>query len=312
MSRAPKIVVVGSSNIDLVCRSSRLPKPGETLIGSSFETVSGGKGANQAVAAARLGADVWFVGRVGADAFGEMARTSLESSGVHTDFLFTDASSSTGVALISVDAATGENSIIVVPGANALVSAADVAKASDAIASADAVICSLEIPLETVEAAASIAEEFGVKVVINPAPAMALPDRLIRSAAALTPNEHEAAIVSGIPGASPTDAARFLINRGAKCVVVTLGSNGAAALVAGEPIAEYFSPSAPVASVVDTTAAGDCFTAALTVAISEGRGWDDALHFANATAGLTITKAGAQSSLPTRAVVEEFLSTFHA
>ena len=304
--RCPRIVVVGSANIDLVARSARLPEPGETVTGSSFMMVPGGKSANQAVAAARLGAETYFVGRVGNDVFGGSLERSFSGAGVNTLFLKRDSAESTGTALISVNETTGENCIIVVPGANGKVSEADVAAAADVISGADAVVLSLEIPLSAVAAALEIASNFGVLTVLNPAPAIFLPDSIIRRCSILTPNEHEVGILAGGSAGTIRESAASLIKRGAGTVVVTLGGDGTYSL--DSQGAESSVGSFPVANVVDTTAAGDCYTGALVVALCEGQDHGSAMRFAAAAASICITRPGAQSSLPRRGEVDLLLN----
>jgi len=302
-----KIVVVGSANIDLIARTPRLPKPGETVTGNRFMTVPGGKGANQAVAASRLGAKVYFVGRVGNDMFGASLVESLSGSGVVLDHLGRDEESPTGTALIGVSSESGENSIIVVPGANGKVTPEEVTAASATILDADAVVLSLEIPMESIKAALEIAASEGVLTVLNPAPAMPLSDEIIKLCDVLTPNEHEVAILAGDETLNPSDAAKILIGRGAKLVVVTLGSSGA---VAFDDLGGVWPVPAYVATeVVDTTAAGDCYTAGLAVALSEGARPTDAMNFAAAAASISVTRTGAQTSLPTRSEVEQLINS---
>jgi ribokinase len=298
-----RIVVVGSSNTDLVVRAPRLPMPGETVLGGAFLRAHGGKGANQAVAAARLGAQVTFVARLGCDSFGDEAVAHFAAEGLDTRYVVRDPDVHSGVALIGVDEGRGENSIIVAPGANMRLSVQDIKAAEEAIRSASVVVCQLEVPLETVAAALSIARAAGVRTILNPAPAQPLPDELLRLATVLTPNEGEAALLAGDPGLAPAEDARILRKRGVANVLVTLGSEGA--LLVNEE-GETHIPGRKVTNVVDTTAAGDCFTGALAVAIGEGRSLEQAAQFAGTAAAISVTRSGAQPSLPTRAEVEEF------
>ena len=302
MSSAPRLVVVGSANQDLVVRVEHIPAPGETVLGGAFVTLAGGKGANQAVAAARLGAHVQFVGRVGADAFGEALHAAMSESGVDLDHLLTDPRHPTGVALIGVDDA-GQNAIIVAPGANGHVSPADIDAARRSIAAADAVVLQLEIPREAVAHAVEVAHEEGTRVILNPAPVSytsPLPGDLLRRVTVLTPNEHEAANLLGLPsasGLSMDEVARSLRALGPDIVIITLGGEGC--IVATETDTRHI-PAVPV-TPVDTTAAGDCFTGALAVALGEGRSIEAAARFAVRAASLSVTRMGAQPSLPLRA-----------
>lgn len=302
MATKPKIVVVGSSNTDMVARVPALPRPGQTVLGTSFEIAPGGKGANQAVAAARLGGEVTFVARVGADLFGERAVRGFEADGIRTDTIARDPEAPSGVALIGVDEITGENSIIVAPGANARLSPADIDNAAGAIAKADILVCQLEVPLEAVQRALTIARKAGVRTILNPAPARPLPSELLGYVSYLTPNETEAVELAGILEENPHRAAQKLLAAGVGAVVVTLGADGALVV---DSRGERRIPALVVERVVDTTAAGDCFTGALAVALGEGRAVDEAAAFACQAAALSVTRAGAQPSLPYRAEVEK-------
>jgi ribokinase len=299
-----RVVVVGSSNTDMVLRVPRIPRPGETVIGRDFAMAGGGKGANQAVAAARAGGRVTFVARVGDDVFGERALAGFAADGIDTRFVLRTPGAASGVALIDVDD-RGENSISVASGANAFLAVADVERAAPAIAEAEVVLVQLESPLETVVAAVRTAAKTGVPVVLNPAPARPLDDDLLRGVTVLTPNEHEAGLLTGIvvrDAASARDAAARLRARGAGTVVVTLGARGVFALSDG------FEGHVPAFKVdpVDTTAAGDVFNGALAVALGEKRPLGDALRFAQAAAAISVTRPGAQPSAPTRAEIEAF------
>ncbi len=303
----PHIVVVGSINMDLVARMARLPRPGETVHGDHFQTIPGGKGANQAVAAARLGARVTMIGRVGDDAFGELIRQSLGEYGVGTDHVITTAGCSSGVALIGVDA-TGANSIVVVAGANGRLSPADVTERTDVIAAADALIVQLETPVDTVATAIRLAHQYGVRTILDPAPAPshALPDEL-RTVDLISPNQTEAQALTGIlvdDLRSAEHAAQILQRAGARAVVMKLGKLGAL-ICSADGRTEHI-PAAK-AEIVDTTAAGDAFTAGLTVALSEGRSLADAARFGCAAGTLACTVFGAQPAMPGRAAVERFL-----
>lgn len=296
-----RIVVVGSANTDMTARVARLPGPGETVLGGEFAMLPGGKGANQAVAAARLGAVVTFIACVGADTLGDAAVLGFEAEGIDTRYIVRDPDAPTGVALITVDAATGENVIVVASGANAKLSVGLVTMAAAAIREADVVVCQLESPLDTVQAALKLAREAGKTTILNPAPAQALSDELLSYVSVLTPNETEAALLAGEAAVTPTQQANALRERGATNVVITLGAKGALAVSeAQETLIQSFAPK----ETVDTTAAGDCFTGALAVALGEGKTLGSAVMFANAAASLSVEKAGAQPSLPSRYEVD--------
>ena len=301
--KRPRVVVVGSANIDMAARVPHLPGPGETLLGSSLMIVPGGKGANQAVAAARLGAVVTFIGCVGTDGFGDLMVLNLENEGIRTEYVVRDPDATTGVALITVDEHFGENTIVVAPGANARLSPALLDMAADAVRDADVLICQLEIPMETVQAALQMARSAHVRTILNPAPAQPLPDGLLPLVSVLTPNQTEAAQMLGTDF-DPAAAAIHLRKRGAENVVVTLGAAGAR-LVSGSQNTGL--PAFTPAEVVDTTAAGDCFTGALAVALGEGQSLEDAVKFANAAASLSVETKGAQPSLPNRLAVNKRL-----
>ena len=301
------ITVVGSLNMDLVARTPRIPQPGETIIGSDFRTVPGGKGANQAVAVARLGPQVSMVGRVGRDAFAQPLLDNLAAVGVDHTFVLQDPGAATGVALIVVDDA-GENSIVVASGANARLSPADVDAAESAIAAADGLLLQLESPLETVSRAAEIARAHEVTVILNPAPARPLPAELLAMVDVLIPNESETALLTGLPvgdQAQTRAAATALLDLGVGTVILTLGERGA--MLAQEGRTELV-PAFTV-TPVDTTAAGDAFVGGLVVALAEGRALSEAVRWGNATGALATTKLGAQPSLPTRQEVESLLAT---
>lgn len=300
----PKILVIGSSNTDMVVRAGRLPRPGETVLGGTFFMNPGGKGANQAVAAARLGGQVAFVCKTGDDLFGSEARRLFREEGIDTSHLLTDPSAPSGVALITVDR-QAENCIVVAPGANANLTPDDLRRAASAFEQADIVLLQLEIPMETVEQAALTACATGKRVVLNPAPATAIPARLLAALDLITPNETEAEAITGIRIAdrrTADEAARRLAATGAKQVVITLGAQGALVYEAGQSrIVEGY----PVRAV-DTTAAGDVFNGALVVALAEGKPLAEAARFACKAAAISVTRPGAQGSLPTRAEVEAF------
>lgn len=300
----PKILVIGSSNTDMVVRAGRLPRPGETVLGGTFFMNPGGKGANQAVAAARLGGQVAFVCKTGDDLFGSEARRLFREEGIDTSHLLTDPSAPSGVALITVDR-QAENCIVVAPGANANLTPDDLRRAASAFEQADIVLLQLEIPMETVEQAALTACATGKRVILNPAPATAIPARLLAALDLITPNETEAEAITGIRIAdrrTADEAARRLAATGAKQVVITLGAQGALVYEAGQSrIVEGY----PVRAV-DTTAAGDVFNGALVVALAEGKPLAEAARFACKAAAISVTRPGAQGSIPTRAEVEAF------
>jgi len=305
----PKIVVIGSSNTDMVIKMDRIPKPGETILGGEFVTAAGGKGANQAVGAARAGGQVVFVARVGQDVLGDQAIAGFRRDGIDVRQVFRDASAPSGVALIFV-AKDGENSIAVAGGANGRLSPADIRKAAPAIRAADTVLLQLETPLATVQAAAELAARARARVILNPAPARPLPDQLLKRVSILTPNETEAALLAGVEvsdAVSAAKAAEVLLRRGVQTVVITLGARGA--FVAG-PEAHGLVPGFPV-KPVDTVAAGDIFNGALAVALGEGKPLLDAVRFANAAAAISVTRPGAQPSAPRRAEIEKLLRRKH-
>ncbi len=302
------VLVVGSSNTDLIIRVPRIPRPGETVLGGAFSTAAGGKGANQAVAAARAGGRVTFVARIGADGFGDRTLAGLEADGIDTRHVLRTAEAPSGIALITVGE-RGENSISVASGANALLSEADVARAGEAFAAADIVLLQLESPLAAVEAAVRKAGERGIPVILNPAPARELDDALLAGVSVLTPNEHEAELLTGIAvedDRSAREAARRLRDRGPGTVVITVGERGVYAS------AEGFEGSVPAFKVepVDTTAAGDVFNGALAVALAERLALREALRFAQAAAAISVTRLGAQPSAPTRAEIIALISSW--
>jgi ribokinase len=289
----------------MIIKLDHIPKPGETILGGEFVTAAGGKGANQAVGAARAGGAVTFVARVGQDMFGERAVAGFVKDGITVDYVLRDKGAPSGVALIFV-AKDGENSIAVASGANGRLAPADVRKAKQAIQSASALVMQLETPLETVQAAANLAAAKGVRVILNPAPARQLPDELLRKVTILTPNETEAELLTGVAvkdEASARQAAAALLAKGPQTVILTLGPRGA--LVANADGAQLV-PGFKV-KPVDTTAAGDIFNGALAVALGEGKALPEAVRFANAAAALSVTRMGAQPSAPKRTEIQRFL-----
>jgi ribokinase len=301
---SPKIVVIGSANTDFVLRVPELPSRGETVLGDQFRVVKGGKGANQAVAAARLGADVTFVARLGTDRFGDEALAAYRQEGIHTDFIIQDSDIHSGIALIMVNS-KGENIIGVGPGANSHLSAENIQAAKEVIQQADCVLLQLEIPLSAVQAAAEFAHRSKVRVILNPAPAQQLPQELLQSIDYLTPNETEAAILAGQDpsGIGPDSLPRLASILGVPNLVVTLGSRGAAILQNGQTTQI---PSFPI-TPVDTTASGDAFNGALAVALAKGEDIAEAVRYANAAGAITATRPGAQPSLPTREELDQFM-----
>jgi ribokinase len=301
------VLVVGSLNMDLVVRMPQIPRPGETLLGGIFKTFPGGKGANQAVAAARLGARVTMIGCVGSDAFGREMLAMLASEGIDNTHIRVHPDMATGVALIQVDD-QGQNSIAVASGANFQLTHEDVEGSIRAIDDFDVLVMPLETPLETIQAAAQMASQRGAKVVLNPAPAQLLDRSLLQLVDVLIPNEYEAAIMTGGSAlnsdADTREAASKLLALGTKKLIITRGSQGA---VLFEKDTELTISAFPV-HVVDTTAAGDCFVGALAVALCEDKPLFAAAEFASAAAALSVTRDGAQPSLPRRREVMEFLN----
>jgi len=310
-----KILVAGSLNMDQIVRVPRIPALGETLLGAgSLKLVPGGKGANQAVAMARLGAPVAMAGRVGNDPFGERLLSSLRSDNVDTDLIVVDQEEASGVAFIFL-APDGNNAIVVAAGANMRVGLDSVQSSTifEAIAQAQALVLQLEIPLETVILFIAAAHKGGVPVVLNLAPGQPLSKEVLRQLEVLIVNETEASLLSGERVDSLEDArivATVLHEQGIPKVVITLGSQGAILATSdGSGKTRIIYQSAPVVQVIDTTAAGDCFVGALTVALTEGQSPEDALRFAVYASALKVTKFGAQSGLPTRAEVDAFLQS---
>lgn len=303
MSR-PRIVVVGSVNTDMVVKSERIPAPGETITGGQFVMAAGGKGANQAVAAARLGAEVTLVARVGTDVFGEHAVENYRGEGIAVDLIVRDPDHATGVALILVDQ-RGDNSIAVAPGANFAITADEVYRARDRIREADVLLLQLEIPMPAVLAAARIASDAGVTVVLDPAPAAPVPDALLACVRVIKPNENEAQRLTGVrvtDEASARTAALRLLERGVRHAVITMGSRGA--LWASGEKSSFVSSTRVEA--VDSTAAGDAFSAGLACAIARGEHMEVAVREACLVGALATTRLGAQPSMPTAEELARF------
>lgn len=292
------IVVVGSVNMDLVVRCEHLPRPGETVMGQGFFAAPGGKGANQAVAAARLGSAVEFVGCVGADSFGKQAAEALRGEGIGLSHLGSVEGSATGVAVILV-ADTGENSIAVAPGANQFLSVRDIEAVSERIATAALLVCQLETPLGVVRRAIEIASAAAVPVLLNPAPAQPLPDTLLQMVSLLVPNAGEAAALAAVTASDATsvfDSALALRRRGAGTVVVTLGAEG---VLLADQSGCLQHPAYP-AHAVDTTGAGDAFVGALAAACAAGLDMQSAVDFAQRAAAFSVARHGAQAAMPRR------------
>ena len=301
-----RITVVGSFNTDLLVRTPRIPVGGETILGRDYRTGPGGKGANQAVAAARLGAEVTMVVKLGADDLGDRAEENLRREGVSPDFILRTTETHTGVAFIVLDDA-GENMIVVAPGANAALTPDDVEAAREAIVGAEVLLVQLESPLDTVDRALVLARAAGVLTILNPAPGAKLGSDLLRKVDLLTPNETEAELISGRRVTTLDEAeaaARELLAMGVGGVVVTLGARGAL-IVRGEQVAHV---PGRVVDVVDTTGAGDAFNGALAVALAEGRALVEAVAFANAAAALQVTRLGTAPAMPYRKEVEALLA----
>jgi len=298
-----RIIVIGSSNTDMVIKTEKIPMPGETILGGTFLMNPGGKGANQAVAASRLGGKVTFIAKIGDDLFGNQTTGILKKEGIDTSYIVKDSELPSGIALITVDE-EGENSIVVAPGSNHNLMVQDI---DNDILTGDkfkVMLLQLEIPLMTVEYAALTAAESGIKVILNPAPAQKLHDYLLRHIWLITPDESEVEILTGIKvhnQFTAEAAAKSLLKRGVKNVIITMSAKGA--FVKSEDFTEMF-PGIQV-KAVDTTGAGDVFNAALAVATAEGKGLRDAVIFANKAASICVTRMGAQASAPYRKEILE-------
>ncbi|MFC2136808.1 ribokinase [Bacteroidota bacterium] len=292
------IVVLGSTNTDMVIKTDHLPLPGETILGGTFFMNPGGKGANQAVAAARLGGKVIFISKTGDDIFGKQAVQNFDNEGINTTYMNTDPDNPSGVALITVDS-NAENCIVVAPGSNGTLNEQDVNKAKSKIENSSILLMQLEVPISTVIHAAKIGSSNGVKVILNPAPACKIPDELYKHLEIITPNETEAELLTGVKVTNKEtarEAALVLKSKGVKTVIITMGSKGA--YVFNDEISEIIP--APKVNAVDTTAAGDVFNGALSVAISDNLEIIKAIEFASKAAAISVIRLGAQTSAPYR------------
>lgn len=301
----PRIVVVGSSNTDLVVQAPRFPKPGESVMGGVFARFQGGKGANQAVAAARAGAEVAFVGRVGQDEFGDTSLKGLSQEGIDISLTIRDEKLASGVALIIVDA-SGENEIVVAAGANLGISSAQVDQAIDLIVSADIVLTQLEMPIETVAVLAETVDRCGKSLILNPAPASPIPDSVFPCVDVLTPNLGELEVISGMKIETVEDiekASQYFLRKGVGAVVVTQGREGCLTIT---PEESWWTQALAV-DARDTVGAGDCFSGTLAVALAERRSLKEAVRFATAAAGISVTRLGAQPSMPYRNEIDSVL-----
>jgi len=302
---AGKILVIGSSNTDMIIKSNRIPREGETVTGGTYFSAAGGKGANQAVAAARAGGDVTFIAKVGRDDLGNKALEGYKKESMNIEHIFVDNDSHSGVALILVDE-QGQNSISVAPGANAQLLPEDILPLETLICEHEFILMQLEMPLETVQTVAKMVAGKGIKVVLDPAPAQDLPDELLKHIHIITPNETEAELLTGIVPADQFMASRsagVLKEKGLEIVLITMGEQGT---LISDDTQEHMVDAFKV-DAVDSTAAGDVFNGSLMVALSEGKDWDQAITFANAAAAISVTRMGAQPSIPQRSEIDEFL-----
>ena len=306
----PKIVVVGSANVDLVIRSERIPEKGETIFGDSYDIFTGGKGFNQATAAARLGADVTFIGKIGDDSFGQMLRDAMSSENINTHHVTTDKDVGTGIANILVDP-NGENSIIVIPRANMCMTTSEIDRAAESISQADTLLLQLETPIDASIRATEIAKENNTTVILDPAPAKPLPKQFLSQIDILTPNTAEAENLSGIPTNtidSCIDAGKVLLQNLShdrfSAVVITLGKKGV--LLVTQNKTEHIPPIA--VNTVDTTGAGDAFTGALATSLSKSNTVVDSVHYANSAGAAAVTVLGATPSMPYPSKIESLMT----
>ncbi len=302
----PKIVVIGSTNVDMIIKGDRIPKPGETVIGGKFHKAAGGKGANQAVAAARAGGDVTFISCIGDDVFGQESLAGFKKEGIDVDKIKTDTDNSTGIAFILVDE-NGENSISVASGANNHLKESDIDSIKEIIQRSDLILLQLEIPISVVQTAIRIAYESNVKVILNPAPAQTLTDKLLSMVSVLTPNETETEILTGIKvenEQSAKNAAKILSDKGVGTVIITIGDKG----VYVTSKEDFLTMPGYSVTPVDTTAAGDTFNGAFAVYMAEGKGLKESIRFANAAGAISVTRLGAQPSIPMREEIEELIN----
>lgn len=293
-----KIVVIGSSNTDMVVTTPKIPVPGETILGNEFNIIAGGKGANQAVAAARAGGIVTFIAKVGDDDFGKNAVAGYKADKINTDYIFIDPDRPSGIAIIIVEEGSGQNSIVVADGANKCLSIDVIKTAEKLISEADVVLIQLEIPLEVVEFSLKLAKKYGVKTILNPAPAQSLSDEILSLVDIITPNESETQILTGLNPASDEEvkkAAAKLLEKVNETVIVTLGSKGVYFISKSGD--NGFVPTTKV-EAVDTVAAGDVFNGYLAAALSEGKSCFEAISAANKAATISVTRKGAQPSIP--------------
>jgi ribokinase len=293
-----KVIVIGSSNTDMVVTAAKIPLPGETILGNDFSIIAGGKGANQAVAAARAGSDVTFITKTGADDFGHQAIEGYKKDRIDTGYIFVDQQKPSGIALIIVDETSGQNSIVVAPGANGSLSTQDMESIRQEIGKADIVLIQLEIPLGTVKYALDIAHEYGVKTVLNPAPAQKLSDDILKKVDIITPNESETFVLTGIDPNNEENtkkAAAHLLQKVNECVIITLGSQGVYYL--SKNGANAFLPTKKV-NAVDTTAAGDVFNGYLVAGLASGNDMEPSIQLGMRAATASVCKKGAQTSIP--------------
>ena len=302
-----KIIVIGSSNTDMVVKTHKFPVPGETILGGDFFMFSGGKGANQAVAAARIGSEVTLICKIGNDIFGQRALDEYKKEGISTKYITTDIEKASGIALILVDE-NAENEIVVAPGANDSLTEKNIQDAQEVIAAADVILLQLEIPVSSVLFAAKKGFELGTKVILNPAPAQVLPNELFKYLYLITPNETEAEMLTGIKvqdNITASKAALVLLQSGVQNVIITMGSQGA---FFKNDTTEIM-VKAPVVNAVDTTAAGDVFNGVLAVGITYGQAWKEAIDIACKAASISVTRMGAQASMPYKMELDELLKS---